>query len=140
MNISLTKELEKLIEAKVKSGLYQFLLNTCSARANQGADCRHISRTAARATIDPLFQESDVYITHQAVRIEVHEVLCYRSMLADESQARTAAAGGTVLVVASPSVADLLARAEILRNGVSLATRLARTCCPSEEIASSCSK
>lgn len=43
--------------------------------------------------------------------IEVDEVVCYRSVLADESQARTAAARGTVLVVASPSVADLLARA-----------------------------
>lgn len=43
--------------------------------------------------------------------IEVHEVVCYRSVLADESQARTAAATGGVLVVASPSVADLLARA-----------------------------
>src|ERR1700737_3617993 len=43
--------------------------------------------------------------------IEVEEVVCYRSVLADESQARTAAARGTVLVVASPSVADLLARA-----------------------------
>jgi uroporphyrinogen III methyltransferase / synthase len=43
--------------------------------------------------------------------IEVNEVVCYRSVLADESQARTAAARGTVLVVASPSVADLLARA-----------------------------
>ena len=43
--------------------------------------------------------------------IEVDEVICYRSVLADESQARTAAARGTVLVVASPSVAGLLARA-----------------------------
>jgi uroporphyrinogen-III synthase len=43
--------------------------------------------------------------------IDVHEVVCYRSVLADEAQARTAAATGTVLVVASPSVADLLARA-----------------------------
>jgi uroporphyrinogen-III synthase len=43
--------------------------------------------------------------------IEVDEVVCYCSVLADESQARTAAARGTVLVVASPSVADLLARA-----------------------------
>lgn len=43
--------------------------------------------------------------------IDVDEVVCYRSVLADESQARTAAARGTVLVVASPSVADLLARA-----------------------------
>jgi uroporphyrinogen-III synthase len=43
--------------------------------------------------------------------IDVDEVVCYRSVLADESQARSAAARGTVLVVASPSVADLLARA-----------------------------
>jgi uroporphyrinogen-III synthase len=43
--------------------------------------------------------------------IEVDEVVCYRSVLADESQARMAAARGTVLVVASPSVAGLLARA-----------------------------
>ena len=43
--------------------------------------------------------------------IHVDEVVCYRSVLADESQARTAAARSTVLVVASPSVADLLARA-----------------------------
>jgi uroporphyrinogen-III synthase len=43
--------------------------------------------------------------------IDVDEVVCYRSVLADESQARNAAARGTVLVVASPSVADLLARA-----------------------------
>jgi uroporphyrinogen-III synthase len=43
--------------------------------------------------------------------VEVDEVVCYRSLLADESQARRAAARGTVLVVASPSVVDLLARA-----------------------------
>ncbi len=43
--------------------------------------------------------------------VEVQEVVCYRSVLADESEARTAAATGSVLVVASPSVADLLARA-----------------------------
>lgn len=43
--------------------------------------------------------------------IEVHEAVCYRSILADESEARTAAATSTVLVVASPSVAGLLARA-----------------------------
>jgi uroporphyrinogen-III synthase len=42
--------------------------------------------------------------------IVVEEVICYRSVLADESEARAAAARGTVLVVASPSVADLLAR------------------------------
>jgi uroporphyrinogen-III synthase len=43
--------------------------------------------------------------------IEVDEVVCYRSVLADESEARAAAARGTVLVVASPSVVDLLTRA-----------------------------
>lgn len=44
-------------------------------------------------------------------RVEVDEVVCYRSVLADESEARAAAARGSVLVVASPSVVDLLARA-----------------------------
>lgn len=42
--------------------------------------------------------------------IEVDEVVCYRSVLADESTARAVAARGSVLVVASPSVVDLLAR------------------------------
>ena len=39
------------------------------------------------------------------------EVVCYRSVLASESAAHAAAARGTVLVVASPTVADLLVRA-----------------------------
>jgi uroporphyrinogen-III synthase len=43
--------------------------------------------------------------------LDVDEVVCYRSVLAGESEARAAAASGTVLVVASPSVANLLARA-----------------------------
>jgi uroporphyrinogen-III synthase len=43
--------------------------------------------------------------------IVVDEVVCYRSMLASESAAQIAAGRGTVLVVASPTVADLLARA-----------------------------
>ncbi|MGN6391823.1 MAG: uroporphyrinogen-III synthase [Gemmatimonadales bacterium] len=43
--------------------------------------------------------------------IEVDEVVCYRSVLAGETEARRAAARAQVLVVASPSVADLLARA-----------------------------
>ncbi|HEU5042183.1 MAG TPA: uroporphyrinogen-III synthase [Gemmatimonadales bacterium] len=43
--------------------------------------------------------------------IEVTEVVCYRSVLAAESAARDAAERARVLVVASPSVADLLARA-----------------------------
>jgi uroporphyrinogen-III synthase len=42
--------------------------------------------------------------------ITVDEVVCYRSVLVSESAARAVAARGTVLVVASPSVADLLAR------------------------------
>jgi uroporphyrinogen-III synthase len=43
--------------------------------------------------------------------VEVDEVVCYRSVLAEESDARAAAARGSVLVVASPTVVDLLARA-----------------------------
>jgi uroporphyrinogen-III synthase len=42
--------------------------------------------------------------------IEVEEVVCYRSVLAGEGEARLAAQRGQVVVVASPSVADLLAR------------------------------
>ena len=43
--------------------------------------------------------------------VEVTEVVCYRSVLAGEAAARAAAERAGVLVVASPSVADLLARA-----------------------------
>lgn len=43
--------------------------------------------------------------------IEVEEIVCYRSVLAGEVDARRAAERAQVLVVASPSVADLLARA-----------------------------
>ena len=43
--------------------------------------------------------------------IRVDEIVCYRSVLASESAARAAAMRGTVLVVGSPSVADLLVRA-----------------------------
>lgn len=43
--------------------------------------------------------------------IAVDEVVCYRSVLASESAAHAAAARGTLLVVASPTVADLLVRA-----------------------------
>jgi uroporphyrinogen-III synthase len=45
----------------------------------------------------------------RAERIEVHEVVCYKSVVASESAVRTAAARGTVLVVSSPRVATLLA-------------------------------
>ncbi|MDQ3209080.1 MAG: uroporphyrinogen-III synthase [Gemmatimonadota bacterium] len=43
--------------------------------------------------------------------IAVDEVVCYRSVLASESAASAAAARGTMLVVASPTVANLLVRA-----------------------------
>jgi uroporphyrinogen-III synthase len=43
--------------------------------------------------------------------IAVEEVVCYRSVLAGESEARGAAQRAQIVVVASPSVADLLARA-----------------------------
>jgi uroporphyrinogen-III synthase len=43
--------------------------------------------------------------------IEVEEVVCYRSVLAGELEARRAAQRAQIVVVASPSVADLLARA-----------------------------
>jgi uroporphyrinogen-III synthase len=42
--------------------------------------------------------------------IQVDEVVCYRSILADEAEARAAVAQCGVIVVASPRVADLLAR------------------------------
>jgi uroporphyrinogen-III synthase len=44
-------------------------------------------------------------------RITVDEIVCYRSVLAAESDARVAALRGSVLVVASPRVAELLAHA-----------------------------
>jgi uroporphyrinogen-III synthase len=43
--------------------------------------------------------------------ITVDEVVCYRSVLAGESEARGVAERAQVVIVASPSVADLLARA-----------------------------
>ncbi len=46
--------------------------------------------------------------------LEVDEVVCYRSVLADEAAARAAADRAAILVVASPSVADLLARASLV--------------------------
>ena len=43
--------------------------------------------------------------------ITVEEVVCYRSVLAGETEARDAAERAQVVIVASPSVADLLAHA-----------------------------
>jgi uroporphyrinogen-III synthase len=42
--------------------------------------------------------------------VHVEDVVCYRSVLASEGAARAAAERARVLIVASPSVADLLAR------------------------------
>lgn len=47
----------------------------------------------------------------RASGVEVDEVVCYRSVLASEATARAAAMRGTVLVVTSPRVAELLAAA-----------------------------
>ena len=41
--------------------------------------------------------------------LEVDEVVCYRTLLAGRAEARAAEAGSTMLVVASPSVVELLA-------------------------------
>lgn len=43
--------------------------------------------------------------------IGVHDVVCYRTVLAEPSEARAAASEGALVVVASPSVVELLARA-----------------------------
>jgi uroporphyrinogen-III synthase len=45
----------------------------------------------------------------RAGRCEVHEVVCYRSVLASRAEASDAAARASILVVASPSVMTLLA-------------------------------
>jgi uroporphyrinogen-III synthase len=43
--------------------------------------------------------------------IEVHEVVCYRSVLVSRSEARSAMTRGSMVVVASPSVMALVADA-----------------------------
>jgi uroporphyrinogen III methyltransferase / synthase len=43
--------------------------------------------------------------------VRVDEVVCYESALADQDEAKVAAAGATLLIVASPSVAGLLSEA-----------------------------
>ena len=43
--------------------------------------------------------------------VAVHEVVCYRSVIAGDAEAREAVRCAGILVVASPSVAELLARA-----------------------------
>ena len=54
-------------------------------------------------------EELTVRLRHQS--IEVEEIVCYRSVLAGEAAARSAAERAGILIVASPTVADLLARA-----------------------------
>jgi uroporphyrinogen-III synthase len=63
-----------------------------------------------------LFPCGDLRRNELPARLRVHgiaveEIVCYRSVLAGESDARRAAERAQVLVVASPSVVDLLARA-----------------------------
>jgi uroporphyrinogen-III synthase len=54
-------------------------------------------------------EELAARLRHEGV--EVEEVVCYRSVLAGETAARSAAERAGILIVASPTVADLLARA-----------------------------
>jgi uroporphyrinogen-III synthase len=54
-------------------------------------------------------EELTVRLRHDGV--DVDEIVCYRSVLAGEPAARAAAERAGILVVASPSVADLLVRA-----------------------------
>ena len=54
-------------------------------------------------------EELTARLRHEGV--EVEEIVCYRSVLAGETAARAAAERAGILVVASPTVADLLARA-----------------------------
>jgi uroporphyrinogen III methyltransferase/synthase len=54
-------------------------------------------------------EELTTRLRHEGV--EVEEVVCYRSVLAAETAARSAAERAGILIVASPTVADLLARA-----------------------------
>jgi uroporphyrinogen-III synthase len=54
-------------------------------------------------------EELTARLRHEGV--EVEEVVCYRSVLAGEKEARAAAERAGILVVASPAVANLLARA-----------------------------
>lgn len=85
--------------------------------ADRGAAAALAEALLATATGGPvLFPCGDIRRDELPARlrsegIEVDEVVCYRSVLAGETEARRAAERAQVLVVASPSVADLLARA-----------------------------
>lgn len=96
------------------------------ARAVQSAPEDETSRMGAAAALAAAMLESGVAgpvlfpcgeirrdelptrLRHEG--IEVDEVVCYRAVLAGEAAARAAAERAAILVVASPSVADLLAR------------------------------
>ncbi len=54
-------------------------------------------------------EELPDFLRHHGIQVD--EVICYRSVVASDSVAHAAAMRGTVVVVASPSVADLLVRA-----------------------------
>jgi uroporphyrinogen-III synthase len=54
-------------------------------------------------------EELTTRLRHEGINVD--EIVCYRSVLAGESAARAAAERAGILVVASPSVADLLAKA-----------------------------
>jgi uroporphyrinogen-III synthase len=80
------------------------------------------AKTLARAMLEEEVSGPVLFLCGEAHRdelptelrrkgITVDEIICYRSVLAEESEARVAASRGGVLVVASPRVAALLARA-----------------------------
>jgi uroporphyrinogen-III synthase len=75
--------------------------------------------------------------------VAVEEVVCYRSVLAKEAAARAAAEEAAILVVASPSVADLLARVSptgarprMLAVGPTTAAAARASGCPPAAVAS----
>jgi uroporphyrinogen-III synthase len=97
-------------------------LGTARSRGKGGDGGENGGAALARAMIAAGVQGPVLFLCGEARREElpatlrkegivVDEVVCYRSVLASESEARAAAASGSPLVVASPSVAELLARA-----------------------------
>jgi uroporphyrinogen-III synthase len=90
---------------------------TDGAVAKLGAAAALAAELVAAAVTGPvLFPCGDIRRDELPARlrddgIAVDEVVCYRSILAGETEARRVAERAQILVVASPSVADLLARA-----------------------------
>jgi uroporphyrinogen III methyltransferase/synthase len=98
----------------------QSTLGTVRQPARQTADESGAAAALARAMLEArlagpvLFPCGEKHRTElpamlRAHGVEVDEVVCYRAVLANPSQARAAVAGSSVLVVASPSVVELLA-------------------------------